>query len=59
VPGEKGRYAALPWGGRYSRYEQRGRMLVPLESEVYWVVDGREQPYYRGRNLGIDYEMAG
>lgn len=58
VPGEKGTYVTVPWGGRYGRYVEHGGMLVPLESEVYWVVGGREQPYYRGRNLGIDYDLT-
>jgi hypothetical protein len=31
-------------------------MRVPLESEVYWVVNGKEQPYYRGRNIEIACE---
>jgi hypothetical protein len=52
----KGRYTYLPWGGRYQRYEERGGMRVPLESEVYWIVDGKEQPYYRGRNIEVAYE---
>jgi hypothetical protein len=52
----KGRYTHLPWGGRYLRYEERGGMRVPLASEVYWVVNGEEQPYYRGRNLEIVYD---
>jgi hypothetical protein len=51
----KGRYEYLPWGGRYQRYAERGGMRVPLESDVYWVVNGKEQPYYRGRNLEIVY----
>jgi hypothetical protein len=53
-----GGYAILPWGGRYRNYEWRGSVRVPLESEVYWVVAGREQPYYRGRNLQIVYDFA-
>ena len=52
----KGRYEYRNWGGRYQRYEERGGMRVPLESDVYWVVNGKEQPYYRGRNLEIVYE---
>ena len=52
----KGRYDLVPWGGRYRRYDERGGMRVPLESEVYWVVDGKEQPYYRGRNIEIVFE---
>ena len=59
VAGEKGRYQELPWGGRYRRYEDRGGIRVPVESEVYWVVDGREQPYYRGRNVGVDFDYGG
>jgi hypothetical protein len=53
----KGRYQYLAWGGRYQRYEERGGMRVPLESKVYWVVNGKEQPYYRGRNIEIAYDV--
>lgn len=56
VAGEKGRYEQLAWGGRYRGYEERDGMRVPTEAEVYWVVQGREQPYYRGRNLDIAFE---
>jgi hypothetical protein len=31
-------------------------MQVPTESEVYWIIAGREQPYYRGRNVSAKYE---
>jgi hypothetical protein len=55
---EPGGYDTLPWGGRYRRYEERTGMWVPLESEVYWVVDGREQPYYRGRNVRVEYDFG-
>jgi hypothetical protein len=33
-----------------------GEVWIPIESEVYWVVNGKEQPYYRARNLEIVYE---
>lgn len=56
-PSNKGRYLRLPWGGRYRRYEEHGGMLVPVESEVYWIVNGREQPYYRGRNVRFEYHF--
>ena len=56
-PATKGRYVGLPWGGRYRRYEEHGGMLVPVESEVYWIVNGREQPYYRGRNVLFNYRF--
>jgi hypothetical protein len=54
----KGGYVTLPWGGRYREYQERGGLRVPLEAEVYWVVEGREQPYYRGRNLAIEYRSG-
>jgi hypothetical protein len=58
VPGRRGEYALTPWGGRYSRYEEHGGMLVPTEAEVYWVIDDREMPYYRGRNERLEYKMG-
>ena len=58
APDEPGGYETLPWGGRYRRYEERGGIRVPLESEVFWVVDGKEQPYYRGRNLRFEYDFG-
>jgi hypothetical protein len=54
--GGRGEYVTLPWGGRYTGYQERGGVRVPLEAEVYWVVNGREQPYYRGHNLSIEYD---
>ena len=58
VPGKPGGYVVAPWGGRYARYESHGGMRVPTESEVYWVIAGSEQPYYRGRNLEIEYDLG-
>ena len=54
----KGGYVTLPWGGRYREYQELGGLRVPLESEVYWVVGGKEQPYYRGRNLAVEYRSV-
>jgi hypothetical protein len=56
-PANKGSYLRLPWGGRYRRYEEHSGMLVPVESQVYWIVNGREQPYYRGRNSRFEYQF--
>jgi hypothetical protein len=58
APGGAGTSVTLPWGGRYRRYQEQGGMRVPVESEVYWMVDGREQPYYRGRSVGIEYDFG-
>lgn len=58
VPGRPGEYLPAPWGGRYSRYEEHEGMRVPAETEAYWVLGGREEPYYRGRNERIAYRFA-
>jgi hypothetical protein len=58
VPGRPGEYVIAPWGGRFDRYEERGGMRVPTESEAYWVIEGREQPYYRGRNVDQEFEFG-
>ncbi|HEU5039284.1 MAG TPA: DUF6544 family protein [Gemmatimonadales bacterium] len=56
--GKDGRYLPAPWGGRYRRYEEHAGMRLPAEAEVYWVLDGREEPYYRGRNESVAYTFA-
>jgi hypothetical protein len=55
---EKGGYVAAPWGGRYARYEERGGMRIPLEAEVYWTMNGRDEPYIRIRVADVRYELA-
>jgi hypothetical protein len=47
-----------PWQGRFWDYEERGGMLVPLEGEVAWVLDGEERPYWRGHIQEISYQFA-
>ena len=43
-------------GARYGDYGEAAGMKVPFSSEVYWVIDGRERPYYRGTNLQITFD---
>lgn len=47
-----------PWEGRFSHYERREGMLIPLEGEVAWLPPEGEQPYWRGRITSIRYEFA-
>lgn len=56
--GKAGRFEPAPWGGRYGAYARHGGMLVPTEAEVFWVLRGREEPYYRGRNEAIEYTFT-
>jgi len=50
---ENGRYVLRPWGGRFRRYEERNGMRVPLQAEVYWRIDDRNQLYWRGELMSI------
>ncbi len=56
--GMNGRYETLPWGGEYRDYEERSGMRIPLEAEVAWWVDGRRAPYWRGRTIRADFDVA-
>lgn len=47
-----------PWEGRWSRYELRGGMLVPLEGEVAWILPRGPKPYWRGRVTNMAYEFV-
>lgn len=47
-----------PWEGRFSHYERRDGMLIPLEGEVAWLLPEGPKPYWRGRIANIQYEFA-
>ena len=47
-----------PWAGRFWNYAERGGMLVPLESEVSWVLPNGPKPYYRGLMSAVKYDFA-
>lgn len=46
-----------PWEGRWSNYEQRDGILVPLEGEVSWILPEGPKPYWRGRVTSIRFEF--
>ncbi|HYW95487.1 MAG TPA: DUF6544 family protein [Bacteroidales bacterium] len=46
-----------PWEGRWSQYERRFGMLVPVKGEVAWIINGKYRPYWRGELLEIEYEF--
>lgn len=49
---------ATPWEGRWSNYQERDGMLVPLTAEASWLrLDGRK-PYWRGTITSITYEFS-
>ena len=47
-----------PWEGRWSHYELRDGMLIPLEGEVAWMLPEGPKPYWRGRIINLNYEFA-
>ena len=49
----------MPWEGRWKNYQKRAGMLVPIEGEVVWIMDGQPRPYWRGTITGLTYEFAG
>lgn len=53
---EDPRYA--PWIGRFGEYELMDGYRIPTRAEVAWVLDGEEQPYWRGRIEWARYETA-
>jgi hypothetical protein len=47
-----------PWEGRWSNYELRDGMSIPIDSEVAWQLPEGQKPYWRGRIKSIRYEFA-
>lgn len=48
-----GRTAPTPWRGRFSGYEEREGIRIPLAGEVEWLLPGGPQPYWRGEIVGV------
>ena len=47
-----------PWEGRWSNYELRDGVRIPIEGEVAWMLPEGPKPYWRGRITRIVYEFA-
>ena len=47
-----------PWEGRWSHYELRDGMRIPLEGEVAWMLPEGPKPYWRGRITSLTYEFV-
>lgn len=46
------------WEGRWSGYERRDGMMVPMQGEVAWNLPEGRKPYWRGRITSIRHEFA-
>jgi uncharacterized protein DUF6920 len=47
-----------PWEGRYSNYQDRDGMRVPLTSEAAWLTPDGRKPYWRGTITSLRYELS-
>ncbi|EGF89948.1 hypothetical protein ABI_43730 [Asticcacaulis biprosthecium C19] len=49
-PAQEGKVVVdRPWGGRFWYYQVRDGRTIPMQGEVYWVIDGQRFIYWRGR----------
>lgn len=53
-----GKTVPTPWEGRWSRYENRHGMLIPIEGEVAWLTPEGRRPYWRGTLKSIEYRFS-
>ncbi len=53
-----GQVIPTAWEGRWSNYELREGMRVPMQGEVLWLLPEGRKPYWRGRIVSITYEFA-
>jgi hypothetical protein len=54
----QGRPVPTPWEGRFWSHERRDGMLIPMQGEVGWIVDGEYRPYWRGTITSVRQEWA-
>lgn len=48
----------MPWEGRWSDYQEREGMRVPMTGEVAWLTPQGRKPYYRGTVSDLVYEFG-
>jgi hypothetical protein len=53
-----GRIVMTPWEGRWSDFQVRDGMRVPMTGEVAWLTPQGRKPYWRGTIGRLDYEFA-
>lgn len=53
-----GGYEDTPWVGRFELHREMGGFRIPSRGEVGWVLDGREEVYWRGRVLSAEFGVG-
>ena len=52
-----GSATAMPWQGRFERYEVHSRIRIPVMGEVAWVGPDGAMPYWRGTITSVAYDF--
>jgi hypothetical protein len=47
-----------PWVGRFADHRRVNGVMVPMQSEVEWILPDGARPYWRGRIVSIDYQSS-
>jgi hypothetical protein len=47
-----------PWEGRWSDYQERDGMQVPMTGDVAWLAPEGRKPYWRGTIMSLQYEFV-
>lgn len=47
----------VPWEGRWSNYQARNGMMVPISGEAAWLPPEGRRPYFRGTVTSLSYEF--
>jgi len=48
----------MPWEGRWSNWQVRDGMRVPMSGEVAWLLPQGRKPYWRGTIQELEYQFA-
>jgi len=48
----------VPWEGRWSNYETRDGMTVPITGEAAWLRPEGRKPYFLGTVTSLNYEFS-
>lgn len=53
-----GKIVLTPWEGRWSNWQERDGMRVPMTGEVAWLTPQGRKPYWRGTITALNFEFA-